>query len=58
LGGYAAHVPIIILSAATRDELDWRSSLPGPVAWLRKPFMPSELVHDIAAVVKANPLRS
>jgi CheY-like chemotaxis protein len=55
LGGYAVNVPIIILSAATRDELDWRSSLPGPVAWLRKPFMPSELVNDIAAVVKAVP---
>jgi CheY-like chemotaxis protein/HPt (histidine-containing phosphotransfer) domain-containing protein len=57
LGGYALHVPIIILSAATRDELDWQSSLPGPVVWLRKPFMPSELVRDIAAVVKAHPLR-
>jgi CheY-like chemotaxis protein/HPt (histidine-containing phosphotransfer) domain-containing protein len=56
LGGYAARVPIIILSAATCDELDWRSGLPGPVIWLRKPFMPSELVNDIARVVKAHPL--
>lgn len=56
LGGYAAQVPIIILSAATRDELDWRSGLPGPVIWLRKPFVPSELVNDIARVVKAHPL--
>jgi CheY-like chemotaxis protein len=56
LGGYAAQVPIIILSAATCDELDWRSGLPGPVIWLRKPFMPSELVNDIARVVKAHPL--
>jgi len=56
LGGYAERVPIIILSAATCDELDWRSGLPGPVIWLRKPFMPSELVNDIARVVKAHPL--
>lgn len=56
LGGYAARVPIIILSAATCDELDWRSGLPGPVVWLRKPFMPSELVNDIARVVRAHPL--
>jgi DNA-binding response OmpR family regulator len=58
LGGYAEHVPIIILSAATCDELDWRSGLPGPVIWLRKPFMPSELVNDIARVVKAHPLQA
>jgi CheY-like chemotaxis protein len=57
LGGYAARVPIIILSAATCDELDWRSGLPGPVIWLRKPFMPSELVNDIARVVRAHPLK-
>jgi CheY-like chemotaxis protein len=56
LGGYAARVPIIILSAATCDELDWRSGLPGPVIWLRKPFMPSELVNDIARVVRSHPL--
>lgn len=58
LGGYAARVPIIILSAATCDELDWRSGMPGPVIWLRKPFMPSELVNDIARVVRAHPLEA
>lgn len=58
LGGYAARVPIIILSAATCDELDWRSGLPGPVIWLRKPFMPSELVNDIARVVRTHPLQA
>lgn len=58
LGGYAARVPIIILSAATCDELDWRSGLPGPVIWLRKPFMPSELVNDIARVVRTHPLHA
>lgn len=56
LGGVVARVPIIILSAATRDELEWHSDLPGPVVWLRKPFMPSGLVQDIARVVKQHPL--
>lgn len=56
MGGYAERVPIVILSAATRDELDWQHKLPGPVVWLRKPFMPSELVADIARVVKTHPL--
>jgi CheY-like chemotaxis protein/HPt (histidine-containing phosphotransfer) domain-containing protein len=54
LGGFAAHVPIIILSAATQDELRWRSTLPGPVVWLRKPFMPSALVKDVARVAQAH----
>jgi DNA-binding response OmpR family regulator len=56
LGGYVEHVPIIILSAATKDELDWHSGLPGPVVWLRKPFMPTQLVQDIARVVKSHPV--
>jgi len=56
LGGVAARLPIIILSAATRDELEWHAALPGPVVWLRKPFMPSALVKDIAKVVKSHPL--
>jgi CheY-like chemotaxis protein len=56
LGGLAERVPIIILSAATRDELEWHTALPGPVVWLRKPFMPSGLVQDIARVVKQHPL--
>jgi CheY-like chemotaxis protein len=50
LGGFAENVPIIILSAATQDELHWRTGLPGAVVWLRKPFMPSALVKDIARV--------
>jgi CheY-like chemotaxis protein/HPt (histidine-containing phosphotransfer) domain-containing protein len=52
LGGYAATVPIIILSAATQDELRWQNELSGPVAWLRKPFAPTALVKDIAKVVE------
>jgi CheY-like chemotaxis protein len=52
LGGYAAVLPIVILSAATREELEWHGALPGPVVWLRKPFMPSALVQEIASIVK------
>jgi len=56
LGGAAARVPIIILSAATKDELEWHASLPGPVVWLRKPFMPSMLVQDVVRIAQAHPL--
>jgi CheY-like chemotaxis protein len=52
LGGYAATVPIIILSAATQDELRWQNELSGPVSWLRKPFVPTALVKDVAKVVE------
>jgi two-component system chemotaxis response regulator CheY len=58
LGGFAVNVPIIILSAATQDELHWRTGLVGPVAWLRKPFMPSALVKDIAKVVQSHRAKS
>ena len=54
LGGFAERVPIIILSAATQDELRWRTGLSGPVVWLRKPFMPSALVKDIARVAQSH----
>jgi CheY-like chemotaxis protein len=52
LGGFAAALPIVILSAATREELEWQGSLPGPVMWLRKPFMPSALVQEIARIAQ------
>ncbi len=52
LGGYAATVPIIILSAATQDELRWQNELTGPVSWLRKPFVPTALVKDVAKIVE------
>lgn len=54
LGGYAAAVPIVILSAATREELEWHGALPGPVVWLRKPFMPTALVQEIARIVQVH----
>lgn len=54
LGGYAATLPIIILSAATQDELRWQNDLVGPVAWLRKPFVPTALVKDVAKIVETH----
>jgi two-component system chemotaxis response regulator CheY len=54
LGGYAVTVPIIILSAATQDELRWQNDLVGPVSWLRKPFVPTVLVKDVAKIVEAH----
>ena len=47
-----ANMPIIILSAASPSELGWTSGLSGPNAWLRKPFKPAALVHDIARIVE------
>jgi CheY-like chemotaxis protein/HPt (histidine-containing phosphotransfer) domain-containing protein len=58
LGGYAANVPIIILSAATQDELRWQNELEGPVSWLRKPFVPTALVKDVAKIVEAHRKRA
>jgi CheY-like chemotaxis protein len=54
LGAWAERVPIVILSAATPDELGWHGGFAGPVEWLRKPFMPSSLVQDIARVVESH----
>ena len=58
LGGVAALIPIIILSAATQDELHWRTGLTGPIVWLRKPFMPSALVKDIVRVAQEHRIRA
>jgi DNA-binding response OmpR family regulator len=44
--------PVVILSAASPDELGWSSTLNGATAWLRKPFKPSELVQEIQKIVK------
>lgn len=44
--------PVVILSAASPDELGWSSALNGATAWLRKPFKPSELVQEIQKIVK------
>jgi CheY-like chemotaxis protein/HPt (histidine-containing phosphotransfer) domain-containing protein len=46
-----ATLPIIILSAATPDELGWSLESEPGTAWLRKPFRPSELVRDVLRIV-------
>jgi CheY-like chemotaxis protein len=46
--------PIIILSAASPEELGWIDDMDGPSSWMRKPFKPTQLVHDIARVVDAH----
>ncbi len=51
-GGWALRLPIVILSAATADELGWQGNLSEPIEWLRKPFMPSTLVKDVAKIVE------
>lgn len=50
MGGHCAEVPIIILSAATADELGWLTHMDGPTTWLRKPFSPSSLVKDVERI--------
>lgn len=44
--------PIVILSAAAEDELGWASQVQGPLTWLRKPFRPTALVHELASIVE------
>ncbi len=48
----AAGLPIVILSAASPDELGWEMGEKGPTAWLRKPFMPRELVEQLRRLLK------
>jgi CheY-like chemotaxis protein len=45
-------IPIVILSAASPDELGWAPLADGPSAWLRKPFRPTLLVHELARIVE------
>ncbi|MDH5675004.1 MAG: response regulator [Myxococcales bacterium] len=48
-----AQMPIVILSAASADELGWEGKLPGKSVWLRKPFKPRALVEELARVAGA-----
>lgn len=48
LGGRCLFLPILILSAATADELGWTRADSGHTGWLRKPFRPSELVTQLS----------
>lgn len=47
-----ANMPIVILSAASAEELGWKPRASGPVAWMRKPFRPTTFVHDIARIAR------
>jgi CheY-like chemotaxis protein len=46
-------LPIILLSAASPDELGWSLERQDATQWLRKPFKPSELVREILRIVAA-----
>jgi len=46
-----ATMPIVILSAASPEELGWPEDPAEAASWLRKPFKPSELVRDIVRIV-------
>jgi CheY-like chemotaxis protein len=47
-----ARMPIVILSAASAEELGWTPRGDGPIAWMRKPFRPTTFVHDIARIAR------
>jgi len=51
LGGRAAQTPIVILSAATPDELGWSHKTDLSTGWLRKPFKPVWLVEQIEEII-------
>lgn len=45
-----AKMPIVILSAASPDELGWPSDGGSGDRWLRKPFKPTDLVRDLLRI--------
>jgi len=49
-----AQMPIVILSAASPDELGWERELEADGGWLRKPFKPTELVRELERIVAAH----
>jgi CheY-like chemotaxis protein/HPt (histidine-containing phosphotransfer) domain-containing protein len=48
----AVDLPIVILSAASPDELGWEMGGEEPTAWLRKPFVPRELVAELLRILE------
>jgi CheY-like chemotaxis protein len=46
-----ATMPIVILSAASPDELGWSAESGTNDSWLRKPFKPTELVRDLIRII-------
>jgi CheY-like chemotaxis protein len=49
-----ATMPIVILSAASPDELGWEREKDTDGGWLRKPFKPTELVRELERIVAAH----
>ena len=49
-----ATMPIVILSAASPDELGWERERDTDGGWLRKPFKPTELVRELERIVAAH----
>jgi CheY-like chemotaxis protein len=47
----AGSIPVVILSAASPEELGWDMQSDGPTAWLRKPFVPRELVEQLRKIL-------
>jgi CheY-like chemotaxis protein len=47
-----ATMPIVILSAATAEELGWAEDGDARGPWMRKPFKPTQLVEDLRRLVK------
>jgi CheY-like chemotaxis protein/HPt (histidine-containing phosphotransfer) domain-containing protein len=45
-----AAMPIVILSAASPDELGWTADASSGHRWLRKPFKPTELVRELLRI--------
>ncbi len=44
--------PVVILSAATADELGWELPNDPRLAWMRKPFRPARLIEALRAFVE------
>ena len=52
LGGNCTTLPILILSAATAEELGWEELVDANMGWSCKPFQPDELVDTIIHLVE------
>lgn len=48
-----ANVPVVILSAASPEELGWTLPVDERLRWMRKPFRPASLLGELRAFVDA-----
>jgi CheY-like chemotaxis protein len=51
-GALGPEVPIVILSATSAEELDWKLPDDPRLAWRRKPFRPGALVEELREIVE------